>query len=175
KTFTSWTTPDEAYESALTRFIDASFESREFIEALESFVTPLVSAGRITALAQTLLLLTSPGVPDLYQGTELWALQLVDPDNRTPVDYDARRRALAAVTRDSGDPRTIWAHADEGLPKMWVIRETLRLRSQHPSAFAAEGAYTPLIARGRLGAHVVAFQRGDDVITVVPRWLLGAC
>jgi (1->4)-alpha-D-glucan 1-alpha-D-glucosylmutase len=58
---------------------------------------------------------------------------------------------------------------------MWVIREALRLRSRHPSAFAAEGAYTPLTARGRLGAHVVAFQRGENVITVAPRWVLGAC
>jgi (1->4)-alpha-D-glucan 1-alpha-D-glucosylmutase len=122
-----------------------------------------------------LLMLTSPGVPDLYQGTELWSLQLVDPDNRMPVDYDERRRAMMALKFDDLGPRTIWSRAGEGLPKLWVVREALRLRARRPAAFDNDGTYVPLIATGRLGAHVVAFRRGSDVITVVPRWVLGAC
>jgi (1->4)-alpha-D-glucan 1-alpha-D-glucosylmutase len=119
-----------------------------------------------------LIMLTSPGVPDLYQGTELWSLQLVDPDNRRPVDFHMRRRALERL--DELCPCAIRDRADDGLPKMWVIRQALRLRARRPEAFGADSTYTALPVDGALADRVVAFQRGTNVITVAPRLVLGA-
>ena len=97
KTHTSWTHPNPVYEDALRAFIQGILNHPPFTTDLEGFVKPLVEPGRINSLAQTLLKLTAPGVPDFYQGTELWDLSLVDPDNRRPVDYQKRRRLLAKM------------------------------------------------------------------------------
>jgi (1->4)-alpha-D-glucan 1-alpha-D-glucosylmutase len=137
---------------------------------VEAFVAPLIAAGRINSLAQTLLKLTAPGIPDLYQGAELWDLSLVDPDNRRPVDYPLRRRLLAVL--DRATPKEIMARIDEGLPKLWVIRQTLELRRRRPELFGPDGTYRPLAATGDRSGHVVAFARGDDAITVVPRLVM---
>jgi (1->4)-alpha-D-glucan 1-alpha-D-glucosylmutase len=142
------------------------------MQDVRRFVEPLIGPGRINSLAQTLLKLTSPGVPDIYQGTELWALHLVDPDNRRPVDYDARRRALADVVQLS--PSAIWERADEGLPKVWVTHAALQLRNRRPEAFGPRGDYTAVHAKGPLAPHVTAFRRGEDVMTIVPRLVIGA-
>ena len=125
----------------------------------------------MNALAQTLLKLTAPGVPDLYQGTEVWNLSLVDPDNRRPVDYDLRRRLLHEL--EGATPEQVWARLDEGLPKLWLIRQTLGLRRRQPELFGPQGNYQPLLAKGKRAAHVVAFTRGNRVVTVVPRLVLG--
>ena len=101
----------------------------------------------------------------------MWDLSLVDPDNRRPVDYDIRRRLLADLP--GLDAAAVWARADEGLPKLHVVREALHLRRRRPEAFSAEGAYTPLAAGGAKAGHAVAFARGDAVVTVVPRLVLG--
>src|SRR5262245_5744517 len=85
KAHTSWTSPNETYEHALRAFIESSMADRAFTSDLEAFVAPLIAAGRVNSLAQTLLKLTTPGIPDIYQGNELWDLSLVDPDNRRPV------------------------------------------------------------------------------------------
>jgi len=163
----SWTAPDAAYDDALARFVRGSMGDGAFREVVEAFVAPLVDAGRRAALGQLALELTAPGVPDLYQGSELWQLTLVDPDNRQPVDYAACRRLLAEA-RDI-DSATAWARRDEGLPKLWLIRHALDLRGRHSSAFGPGGAYRPLVAEGALADAVVAFERGAQVITVVPR------
>jgi (1->4)-alpha-D-glucan 1-alpha-D-glucosylmutase len=134
---------------------------------VQSFVDPLVRPGWINALSQTLLKLTAPGIPDIYQGTELWSLHLVDPDNRRPVDYDVRRRALDEVKTLSA--AAIWERADEGLPKLWVVHQALALRARRPELFGVEGTYEPLAASGACAHHVVAFVRGGASITVVPR------
>jgi len=103
---TSWTAPNSGYEDALGAFVAGTPADRGFLDDLEAFVAPLVAPGRVTSLAQTLLKLTAPGVPDLYQGTELWDLSLVDPDTRRPVDYELRRRCSApSTTSPRGDPR----------------------------------------------------------------------
>jgi (1->4)-alpha-D-glucan 1-alpha-D-glucosylmutase len=143
-----------------------------FVADLEGFLTLLLPAAQSSSLALALLKLTAPGVPDLYQGTELWDLSLVDPDNRRPVDFDLRRRLLSEI--DQLTPEQIMARMSEGLPKLWTIRQALRTRAAYPKSFGAEGVYSALWATGPKAGFVVAFRRGEDVITVVPRLLVGA-
>jgi len=170
KAHTSWTSPNEAYDAALRAFVEGAMADSTFTEDVEAFVAPLIAAGRVNSLAQTLLKLTAPGIPDIYQGTELWDLSLVDPDNRRPVDYALRRRLLAAL--DRATPAEIMARIDEGLPKLWVIRQTLQLRGRRPDLFGPDGAYRPLAATGDRSGHLVAFARGEGAVTVVPRLVM---
>jgi (1->4)-alpha-D-glucan 1-alpha-D-glucosylmutase len=170
KAHTSWTSPNEAYDAALRAFVEGAMADLTFTVDVEAFVAPLIAAGRINSLAQTLLKLTAPGIPDIYQGTELWDLSLVDPDNRRPVDYALRERLLADL--DRATPEQIMARSDEGLPKLWVIRQTLHLRRRRPELFGPEGSYRPLAVTGERWGHVVAFARGDGVVTVVPRLVM---
>jgi (1->4)-alpha-D-glucan 1-alpha-D-glucosylmutase len=170
KTYTSWTKQNETYERDLRGFIDAAMGDEEFLTDVEGFVAHLVKPGRIDSLAQTLIRLTAPGVPDIYQGTELWDLSLVDPDNRRPVDFSLRRRALDEIGNLS--PEEILERMDEGLPKLWVIRQALHLRRRRPELFGPKGAYRPVSARGTKARHVVAFIRGESAITVVPRLVM---
>lgn len=139
---------------------------------VEAFVNPLLDPGWINSLAQTLLKLTVPGVPDLYQGAELWDLSLVDPDNRRAVDYALRQRLLAETCDLT--PEAAWDRRAEGLPKLWVIQRALALRRARAESFR-RGIYQPLLAHGAKAKHCVAFLRKDDVLVVVPRlvWRLG--
>ena len=163
---TSWTTPDPAYDDALERYVRGALGAEAFLGELRAFVEPLIDAGRRAALAQLAIQLTAPGVPDLYQGSELWQLSLVDPDNRRPIDFDARRALLAAATAaDAGDA---WARRDDGLPKLWLAHRALSLRRRWPAAFESSG-YRPLAARGPRADCVVAFARAEEVVTVAPR------
>ena len=136
--------------------------------------TRVQDAGRVNSLAQTLMKHTAPGVPDLYQGTELWDLSLVDPDNRRPVDYEVRKRLLCELKKMTGHDvaAQVMARADEGLPKMWTIHQALELRRERPEWFGAEADYTPLEVDGAKHDHVIAYLRGEDVVTVVPRLTL---
>jgi (1->4)-alpha-D-glucan 1-alpha-D-glucosylmutase len=162
---TSWVAADADYEAALERFVRGSLTDERFLEVVEHVVAPLVDAGHRAALGQLALQLTAPGVPDIYQGSELWELTLVDPDNRRPVDYDARRRLLDDAR--GLDAATAWARRDDGMPKLWLIRHALDLRRRHRAAFS--GVYRPILAEGDLAGCVVAFERGKEVISVVPR------
>lgn len=168
KVHTSWTSPHEAYDRAVKTFVEGALGDRRFTEDVTRFVAAIRTRGYINALAQTLLKLTVPGVPDLYQGTELWAFYFVDPDNRQPVDYETRQRLLAEMA--GLDARSIWARAEEGLPKLWVVAQTLALRRRRPDVFDA-GGYNPLWATGAAASHVVAFMRGGETLTIVPRLL----
>lgn len=168
KVYTSWTNPTPEYEDAIAEFIRSIYADEIFIADLAAFVDQIKEAGWINALAQTLIKLTAPGVPDIYQGTELWDFSLVDPDNRRPVDYAQRRRLLAEVEMLS--PESIWGRAEEGLPKLWVIRQTLNLRCQHPHWFGAESGYRPLIIPN--ARNVVAYARGEGILVVAPRFTL---
>jgi (1->4)-alpha-D-glucan 1-alpha-D-glucosylmutase len=172
KVHTSWTSPNPDYDTALRHFVLSCLDNGAFMEDVRRFVDSLIAPGRINSLSQTLIKLTAPGVPDLYRGTELWALHLVDPDNRRPVDYEARRQALAAV--QSLSPQAIWQRLDAGLPKLWVTHTALQLRRRRPDAFSAQSSYTPVDARGPLAGHVVAFQRAGSVMTIVPRLVMKA-
>ena len=169
KSHTSWTKPNPTYESALRAFVEGIFDNSNFKAELENFTKPLIEPGRINSLAQTLLKLTAPGIPDFYQGTELWNLSLVDPDNRRPVDYALRRRLLAEAKDMT--PEEIWRRIDDGLPKLWVIRQTLKLRRERRLC-APQDDYQPLTCRGAKSRHLVAFARGGRAITVVPRLVL---
>ncbi|GAC1591278.1 MAG: malto-oligosyltrehalose synthase [Acidimicrobiales bacterium] len=178
KVHTSWTDADEDYDSALEAWIRGSLGDAAFLDALATFVAGLITPGRTNSLAQTLLKLTSPGIPDLYQGTELWDLSLVDPDNRRPVDYAARARLLAEIETGSVGPADAIARAAEGWPKLLVIREALALRHRRPACFGPTAGYTPVVSTGARAAHVVTFGRGpagssSEVVTVVPRLVMG--
>lgn len=170
KRFTSWTDPDAEFDAALEGFVRTILADADFTGDLESFAAPLIPAGRINALAQTLLKLTSPGVPDIYQGTEVWDLSLVDPDNRRPVDFESRRKLLDYVTAASHTE--ILALADDGAPKLFVIHKTLGLRAARPELFDRRAAYRPLAVEGPGADRAVAFARSDDLVTVVPRLVL---
>jgi (1->4)-alpha-D-glucan 1-alpha-D-glucosylmutase len=169
KAYTSWNTPNAPYEEAVTGFTRALLGDDEFLDDLKAFVAPLIEPGRVNSLSQTLIKLTAPGVPDIYQGTELWAMSLVDPDNRRPVDYEIRRRLLAEL---EGMPvEAILRRSDEGLPKLYLTRQALHLRRRRPDWFGTEGEYSPMTADGPRRDHVVAFARGRDCgsISVAPR------
>ncbi len=167
KLHTSWTHPDAEYDAALRRFVEAVAGDPEFKRELDEFVAPLLGPWRVAALAQKLITLTAPGVPDLYQGTELWDLSLVDPDNRRPVDYELRRRLLAGI--EDLTPEAAMAGADQGLPKLYAVHRALHLRAARPDLFGEGSTYQALPACGAHAAGVVAFIRGGAAITAVPR------
>ncbi len=150
---TSWTDPDEEFERAVHAAVDAAYDDERVRGVLEALDTELSEAGRSNALAAKLLSLTVPGVPDVYQGSELGDLSLVDPDNRRPVDFDAAAAALA----------------DGSHAKQRLTARALRLRRDRPELFTS---YTPLLAEGPAAEHVLAFDRGGAV-TVVTRLPLG--
>ncbi len=166
KAQTNWLTPNETFETATKDFVHGLYESKEFRTKFEAFVKQLIQPGRINALSQALLKLTAPGIPDTYQGMELWDLSLVDPDNRRPVDYEVRRRYLKELPNLT--PQQIWDRSDEGLPKLWVTWQALHVRQKHAKTFE-EGAYKPLTVRGDKSQHALAFQRGEKVAVIVTR------
>ncbi len=168
KIHTSWREPNQAYEQSLEDFLKEIFASQKFLASLACYVEPLVRPGRINSLAQTLIKLTAPGVPDFYQGSELWDLSLVDPDNRRPVDFDLRRRLMARL--DGMPPDQALHDWDAGLPKLWLIHQALALRRKHPECFARGSAYEPVTAAGARLGHVLGFIRGGQVLTLVPRF-----
>src|SRR5262249_38557849 len=161
--------PKADYDDALAAFVAAVLAGRGFVAELEGFLAEhrIVERGRVNSLAQTALLLTCPGIPDLYQGTELWDLSLVDPDNRRPVDY-SRRRALLADLAGAG-PEQALARADEGGPKLWLIHRVLGHRRRHPQAYGPGSGYEPLRVQGHGPRHAVAFARTGGLAVVVPR------
>ncbi|MBB3257017.1 (1-_4)-alpha-D-glucan 1-alpha-D-glucosylmutase [Paraburkholderia bannensis] len=163
---TSWIAPDEDYESECKAFLfDILSPQRRdgFLRELSAFVARIAPAGALNTLLQTTLRMTSPGVPDLYQGTELWDFSLVDPDNRRPVDYAQRAASL-----DDATPAAKLADWRDARVKQAVIHRLLALRECAPGLLR-EGEYWPMEVRGALAAHVVAFARrhGDSWAVVV--------
>ncbi len=148
---TTWNDPNEEFENAVHSWLDAILDGPVAAE-MTSLVARVDLHARSDGLGQKLLALTAPGVPDVYQGTELWEDSLVDPDNRRPVDYAARRQALKAMSH----------------PKIRVVKGALGLRRDRPDTFVS-GGYTPVLAQGPAAGHLVAFVRGDDVLTAVTR------
>jgi (1->4)-alpha-D-glucan 1-alpha-D-glucosylmutase len=171
KTRTSWTRIDEAYERSVRDFVLAVLGDEAFCADLAGFVDELVLPGRINSLAQTLVRLTAPGIPDIYQGTELWDLSLVDPDNRRPVDFERRRSLLREVK--SLSPEDVMAGMDEGLPKLHLVRCALHTRAGRPELFGEGSSYRPLKVSGAEENRVISFMRGEGAVTVVPRLVLG--
>jgi (1->4)-alpha-D-glucan 1-alpha-D-glucosylmutase len=167
---TSWQEPNVGYEANIQGFVERALDNFDFIQSLIEFVEPLVLPGRINSLAQTLIKLVAPGVPDFYQGTELWDLSLVDPDNRRPVDYGERTRLLEQCrSLNAAEAIAQW---DSGLPKLWLMDRVLSLRAARPEQFAEDSRYQPLAAQGAHLGNLFAFRRGENLIAVVPRLTL---
>lgn len=184
KVNTHWTDPDGAYETALTKFVERILSERgnqSFVEDLRRFARRIAFFGRLNSLAQTLLKITSPGVPDFYQGSELWDLNLVDPDNRRPVDYTIRRELLSDlkkryVREDNNEAISdLLLDQKTGVAKLFLIWRALNFRKKEPDLFDC-GEYVPLSAVGEKAKHVCAFARvskSRKVVIVVPRFVFG--
>lgn len=179
KTNTSWTFPNPEYEEALTRFaaeIMQDGEENKFVTALRSLHERIAFYGAINSLAQTLLKITSPGVPDFYQGTEFWDFSLVDPDNRRPVDFEARVNSLHRLEGAEGEqpvsPRDLLLDWKDGRVKQFLIHRALNVRRQHSDLFI-RGDYLPISIAGHRSENVCAFVRRHEnqwVLVVVPRF-----
>jgi (1->4)-alpha-D-glucan 1-alpha-D-glucosylmutase len=150
KRTTSWLDPDETHERRVREFVRSLYSNHAFLDDFEPFVARIARAGEHASLGALLLRLTSPGVPDLYQGDALWSLNLVDPDNRRPVDWPAHASVLRETTPSR---RTLKAH---------LVQRVLRLRAERPEAFASD--YEPL----DLGPDRIGFVRGGAIRVVVP-------
>ncbi|MHB1854778.1 MAG: malto-oligosyltrehalose synthase [Acidimicrobiales bacterium] len=170
KLATSWTQPDEGYEAAMTKLVEGLCGDPDFTSDLDAFVSGLVEPGRVNSLALVTLKLTSPGVPDIYQGTEGWDLSLVDPDNRRAVDHAGLAGLLSEVGSASAPS---FGPGGDGAAKLFLIQRLLRLRAAEPASFSAGSTYSPLWATGPRAQHALAYLRGERVAVVVPRLVLG--
>ena len=177
KVRTSWTSPNERYERAVESYIDAALANETLVSEMAACATRVAPAGYCNALSRLLVHLTAPGTPDIYQGDETWNFTLVDPDNRRPVDFAARRSMLDGIdaSLDGGDAADLCAEmlrsVGDGRIKMHVTRCALRVRRLTPAPFL-NGTYTALEARGEKQRHAFAFTRASDdgtVLTAVTR------
>jgi (1->4)-alpha-D-glucan 1-alpha-D-glucosylmutase len=166
KMHTSWISPNEGYERATCEFIEAIMkleETNRFLRSFAEFHAPIARAGMYNSLAQTVLKINAPGVPDFYQGTELWDFNLVDPDNRRLIDFTKRRQLLTSLpAEDDGDliglVSRLITNPQDGRIKLYLTSRALRFRRERQVLFA-EGDYLSLAARGRNESHVIAFAR----------------
>jgi (1->4)-alpha-D-glucan 1-alpha-D-glucosylmutase len=166
KEITSWTEPDESYEAGVERFVAGVLGDEALMADVDAFVDRIDQPARTVSLAVSLLRITSPGVPDTYQGTELWEHSLVDPDNRRPVDFDRRAQLLeVALLKPAAE---LWAECDDAAAKLRVLATALAVRRRHADALVG-GSYQPLGIEGTEAHRVFAFVRGSDVAVVVPR------
>jgi (1->4)-alpha-D-glucan 1-alpha-D-glucosylmutase len=167
KQHTSWINPDTEYEAALERFVAHALENKVFLKDVSHTVARPAHLGLLVGLSQALVKVASPGVPDYYQGTELWDFSLVDPDNRRPVDYELRKKLLGKLH----DPQDLLQNLADGRAKLHVIRKGLELRKKFPALF--HGAkYTPLYADAGREENIVAFSLSDErnsIVAVAPR------
>jgi (1->4)-alpha-D-glucan 1-alpha-D-glucosylmutase len=183
KRHSSWINPDAEYEAAVSAFVAGLLRDGEgnlFLDDLRAQAAPIAWFGALNSLSMTLLKLASPGVPDLYQGTELADLSLVDPDNRRPVDYALRERTLDELASPAADAdpathvRALGGRLPDGRAKLWLAWRALTARRRDPELFE-RGDYTPLAASGAKAGHVVAFARrhaGRVAIAVAGRLFL---
>ncbi len=181
KVHTSWINPGEAYEMALRHFVRnalGDLAHNTFLAEFSAFQQPLARCGLLQSLSQTLLKLTMPGVPDIYQGNDLWCFDLVDPDNRHSVDYAQRMAALQSLMQTSDDGlrtdlcRELMTQLEDGRAKLYLTWQALAVRNRFPQLFR-DGDYIALDTDGTRAEHLVAFARrsGDvEVIVVAVRW-----
>jgi (1->4)-alpha-D-glucan 1-alpha-D-glucosylmutase len=180
---TSWINQNSEYETAVSSFVKAVLnpdEQNRFMKDFVPFQRRVARVGLWNSLSQSLLKLTCPGVPDIYQGNDLWNFSLVDPDNRHPVDYPRRQKAFESIRRMSNTPDTASAAellqtADDGRLKLYLVWKTLCLRKEYPELFQL-GDYIPLEVQGGQADHAVGFIRTlekTSVLVVVPRLVAG--
>jgi (1->4)-alpha-D-glucan 1-alpha-D-glucosylmutase len=183
KVKTSWISPNREHDRGLVEFVKAAMRpgsDNRFIADFAPFAGRVATAGMLNSLSQVLLKIASPGVPDFYQGNELWDLSLVDPDNRRPVDYAIRQSMLAEITRAAANEplaltKELFERPDDGRIKMYVTCRALSWRRKHARLFR-EGAYVPLEGAGWRGHHLIAFGRGSSehhVIVAAGRFFTG--
>jgi (1->4)-alpha-D-glucan 1-alpha-D-glucosylmutase len=181
KVHTAWLKPDHAYEEACGSFVDRLLESapqNRFLEEFLPFQKKLAFYGIFNSLSQVLLKVTSPGVPDFYQGAELWDLNLVDPDNRRSVDFETRRAMLRNINDGiqgsiSSFIAELLSTKEDGRIKLFLIHMALKARNQHLQVFRV-GRYIPLEVAGKFKDHIVSFARNHRkswAVTVAPRFL----
>ena len=182
KVHSSWINPNTDYEEATGHFVAALLSDpahNPFLREFAAFQQRVAHFGLLNGLSQTLLKLTVPGVPDIYQGNEVWTFRLADPDNRCPVDHGANDSVLEALRRTSdasNDRRALLAdllsHVRDGRAKLYLTWRALQLRHAHPRVFA-EGDYQGLLVTGAKAGHICAFSRGhrsQQVVVAAPRW-----
>jgi len=175
----SWIEPNEEWEKATVDFVSSILDDKangKFCSDLSETAEVVARLGAMNSLTQTVLKCTAPGVPDFYQGTEIWDFSLVDPDNRRPVDYTARRRLLASLA--DANPRELLEEWKTGRIKLFLIQRLLRFRAENQSLFR-DGSYLDAVAVGGWANHVIAFERrweAQRLLVVVPRltYALGA-
>jgi (1->4)-alpha-D-glucan 1-alpha-D-glucosylmutase len=179
--YTRWTEPNKSHEHAICGFIEQILSpqrSTPFLQDVARLQENISFAGMVNSLSQTLLRIACPGVPDFYQGTELWDYHLVDPDNRSLVDFQIRSKILQSIINHvSDDASTIandlLAHWTDGRIKLYLIWKALSYRRQHPSLFK-DGEFLPVVCTGPRSQHVISFlRRGADAqaLLVLPRWV----
>jgi (1->4)-alpha-D-glucan 1-alpha-D-glucosylmutase len=176
KVHTSWVNPNEAYDDAVEKFVAqvlAPENGDGFVDDFSRFHERIAYAGMLNSLSQTLLKIISPGVPDFYQGTELWDFSLVDPDNRRPVDFAKRRMLLEELKRGEETDRAgllcdLLSHWRDGRVKLYLIYKALNFRRGHEELFQ-RGRYLPLYAAGKFRENICAFARRFN-----ERWVLAA-
>ncbi len=172
KVNTSWIQPNEEWDAAMRDFVGRILDSsprNKFVPAFLPVVQEIARLGAINSLSQTLLKLTSPGVPDIYQGNEIWDYSLVDPDNRRPVDYRPRREMLEALSAFTSDE--LMQNWPDGRIKMFLTQRVLQFRREHVDLFQ-RGEYLPLVASGTFTECCVNFARrlGDQwIVVIAPR------
>jgi (1->4)-alpha-D-glucan 1-alpha-D-glucosylmutase len=188
KAMTSWIHEVPGYGKAVEHFVSRTLGGRtadRFLRSFVPFARRLAAAAAVHSLSQLVLKIASPGVPDFYQGTEFWDLNLVDPDNRRPVDFAARRAVLQSLARTlcrlergedvSEEVAAVREHWQDGRIKLLLTARGLRLRRARQALFL-DGSYEPLVAEGPAAAHVVAFLRSDGsgtILVIAPRLVLG--
>ncbi|TVQ38107.1 MAG: malto-oligosyltrehalose synthase [Spirochaetaceae bacterium] len=170
KRFTSWTRRNQEYEQIIRSFVERLLADERAVLDIEQMVQSIDEAGKLNSLSLALIKLTAPGVPDVYQGNELWDYSLVDPDNRRPVDFDARRKLLRRI--DKLGSEAVLRRTGQGLPKLLLTAQALRLRRRRPEVLGPAANYRPLYAYGTRADHVVAFVRAEAAITIGVRFPL---
>ena len=185
KVHTSWINPNTAYEEAMTKFVERILEpsvENKFLQEFRQFQAPIARAGLWNSVAQVLIKIASPGVPDFYQGNEIWAFDLVDPDNRRPVNYEVRSKMLAGLRAQAARDRSglldrLRENLCDGAIKMFIASEALRFRRDHTELFS-QGSYTGLAPEGNRARHVVAFARAienQSMVALTGRFFLKLC
>ncbi|HTW66849.1 MAG TPA: malto-oligosyltrehalose synthase [Bryobacteraceae bacterium] len=185
KVHTSWINPNSAYEQAVSEFVERVLEpapGNRFLEEFRQFQAPIARAGIWNSIAQVLLKIAAPGVPDFYQGNEIWAFDLVDPDNRRSVDYEVRGKLLANLRAQAARDRAglvngLRENPCDGAIKMYITSEALRFRREHDGLFS-HGSYTGLSAEGNRARNVVAFTRTSQkkmIVALTGRFFLKLC
>jgi (1->4)-alpha-D-glucan 1-alpha-D-glucosylmutase len=182
KVNTSWIQEDQRWEDALRAYVEGLFAlppRHALWKGLQPFAQRVAEAGMHNSLSQVVLKLASPGVPDFYQGTELWDLSLVDPDNRRPVDFELRRKMLDELRGSSLSrvdlARELYRTWRDGRIKLFLTHAALELRKKHPDVFAG-GGYLPLLPSGSRASNLVAFARAgteETAVVVAPRLVAG--